>query len=106
MVCPNTPGAGFAVKPAAGRSLTNRRQGRGPRRFNPCSEVHTMTIFSIPIGPHDVPFAGPLMVAACLAFTLAFFILKLLDRVIDPGKHSSGPRGTPPAQVDRNEESP
>lgn len=50
-----------------------------------------MTFLSIPIGPHDVPFAAPLMTAAMLAFTLAFIILKLLDRVIDPEKHSSKP---------------
>jgi hypothetical protein len=50
-----------------------------------------MTFLSIPIGPHDVPFAAPLMAAAMLAFTLAFIILKLLDRVIDPEKHSSKP---------------
>ena len=41
-----------------------------------------MTILSLP-GPHDVPFAAPLMVGAFLAFTLGFIILKLLDRVID-----------------------
>ncbi len=63
-----------------------------------------MTIFSIPVGPHDVPFAGPLMVAACLAFTLAFLILKLLDRVIDPAGHSSGPRSTPPSRLDQTDE--
>ncbi len=32
-------------------------------------------------GPHDVPFAGPLMVAALLGFVIGFVILKLLDRV-------------------------
>jgi hypothetical protein len=53
--------------------------------------AHTMTFLSIPIGPHDVPFAAPLMTAALLAFTLAFIILKLLDQVIDPEKHSSKP---------------
>jgi hypothetical protein len=52
-----------------------------------------MTFLSIPIGPHDVPFAGPLMAAACLAFTLAFVILKLLDHIIDPAAHSSRPPG-------------
>jgi hypothetical protein len=51
-----------------------------------------MTLFSIPIGPHDVPFAAPLMTAALLAFTLGFVILKLLDKVIDPAVHSSRPR--------------
>lgn len=51
-----------------------------------------MTFLSIPIGPHDVPFAAPLMAAACLAFTMAFIILKLLDKTIDPAKHSSPDR--------------
>ena len=41
-----------------------------------------MTLFSLP-GPHDVPFAAPLMTAALLGFTLGFVILKLLDRVIE-----------------------
>ncbi|MFM2005322.1 MAG: hypothetical protein RLZZ09_977 [Pseudomonadota bacterium] len=50
-----------------------------------------MTFLSIPIGPHDVPFAAPLMAAALLAFTPAFIILKLLDKVVDPEKHSSKP---------------
>lgn len=50
-----------------------------------------MTLFSIPIGPHDVPFAAPLMAGALLAFTIGFIILKLMDRVIDPAAHSSGP---------------
>ncbi len=61
-----------------------------------------MTIFSIPLGAHDVPFAGPLMVAACLAFTMAFVILKLLDKVIDPADHASGPRETPAPRVDQD----
>ena len=50
-----------------------------------------MTLFSIPIGPHDVPFAAPLMAAALLAFTIGFIILKLMDHIIDPADHSSGP---------------
>ncbi|HUL13106.1 MAG TPA: hypothetical protein VLU73_13170 [Methylococcaceae bacterium] len=33
-------------------------------------------------GPHDVPFAAPLMTAALLGFIIGFVILKLLDRVI------------------------
>ena len=41
-----------------------------------------MNILSLP-GPHDVPFAAPLMSAALLAFTLEFIVLKLLDHVID-----------------------
>jgi hypothetical protein len=49
-----------------------------------------MTLFSIPIGPHDVPFAAPLMTAALLAFTVGFVILKLMDKIIDPAAHSSG----------------
>ncbi len=49
-----------------------------------------MTLFSIPIGPHDVPFAAPLMTAAMLAFTIGFVILKLMDKFIDPDTHSSG----------------
>lgn len=64
-----------------------------------------MTLFSIPIGPHDVPFAGPLMVAALLAFTMAFVILKLLDKVIDPARHSSGYE-PPPAASDRESRRP
>jgi prepilin signal peptidase PulO-like enzyme (type II secretory pathway) len=40
-----------------------------------------MQLFSLP-GPHDTPFAAPLMAGALLAFTLGFVILKLLDRVI------------------------
>lgn len=32
-------------------------------------------------GPHDVPFAAPLMAAAMLGFTIGFAILKLMDRV-------------------------
>lgn len=48
-----------------------------------------MTLFSIPIGPHDVPFAAPLMTAALLAFTIGFAILKLMDKVIDPAAHAS-----------------
>lgn len=48
-----------------------------------------MTLFSIPIGPHDVPFAAPLMTAALLAFTIGFAILKLMDKLIDPKTHSS-----------------
>ena len=31
-------------------------------------------------GPHDVPFAAPLMTAALLGFIIGFVILKLLDR--------------------------
>lgn len=48
-----------------------------------------MTLFSIPVGPHDVPFAAPLMTAALLAFTMGFIILKLLDVFVDPDAHSS-----------------
>lgn len=48
-----------------------------------------MTLFSIPIGAHDVPFAAPLMTAALLAFTIGFVIIKLMDKMIDPAKHSS-----------------
>lgn len=44
-----------------------------------------MTLPSLP-GPHDVPFAAPLMSAAVLAFTLGFIILKVLDHVIDKRK--------------------
>lgn len=51
-----------------------------------------MTLFSIPIGPHDVPFAAPLMTAALLAFTVGFVILKLMDKMIDPAAHSSHSR--------------
>ena len=40
-----------------------------------------MKLLSLP-GPHDTPFAAPLMAGALLAFTLGFVILKLLDRVI------------------------
>lgn len=29
-------------------------------------------------GPHDVPFAGPLMAAAILGFIIGFVILKLI----------------------------
>ena len=47
-------------------------------------ESFTMTFLSIPIGPHDVPFAAPLMAAALLGFTIGFTILKLMDRVIVP----------------------
>lgn len=36
-------------------------------------------------GPHDIPFAGPLMVAALLGFVIGFIILRLLDR-LGPGK--------------------
>lgn len=61
-----------------------------------------MTLFSIPIGPHDVPFAAPLMAAAMLAFTMAFIILKLLDRIIDPAAHSSQTRDAQNQKVDRN----
>jgi hypothetical protein len=43
---------------------------------------HPMTFLSIPLGAHDVPFAGPLVAAAFLAFTIGFIILRLLDRVI------------------------
>ena len=32
-------------------------------------------------GPHDVPFAAPLMTAALLGFVIGFAILKLLDRM-------------------------
>ena len=53
-----------------------------------------MNFFSLP-GPHDVPFAAPLMVAAILAFTMGFVILKLLDKVIDPSKHTSGSQEPP-----------
>ena len=48
-----------------------------------------MTLFSIPIGPHDVPFAAPLMTAALLAFTIGFIMLKLMCRFIEPEAHSS-----------------
>lgn len=48
-----------------------------------------MTLFSIPVGPHDVPFAAPLMTAALLAFTMGFIILKLLDVFMDPDGNSS-----------------
>ncbi|MEY2700772.1 MAG: hypothetical protein RIQ52_1527 [Pseudomonadota bacterium] len=41
-----------------------------------------MAMFSLP-GPHDVPFAAPLMAGAFIAFTVGFIILKLLDRIID-----------------------
>lgn len=41
-------------------------------------------------GPHDVPFAAPLMTAALLGFIIGFVILKLLDHIIpepdDQGK--------------------
>lgn len=47
-----------------------------------------MSLFSLP-GPHDVPFAAPLMTAAALAFTIGFAILKLMDKAIDPAAHSS-----------------
>lgn len=40
-----------------------------------------MDIFPKLPGPHDVPFAAPLMVAAMLGFIIGFVILKLLDRV-------------------------
>jgi hypothetical protein len=40
-----------------------------------------MKLFSLP-GPHDVPFAAPLMAAALLAFTIGFVVLKLLDRFV------------------------
>lgn len=33
-------------------------------------------------GPHDVPFAAPLMTAALLGFIIGFVILKLLDRFV------------------------
>lgn len=33
-------------------------------------------------GPHDVPFAAPLMTAALLGFVIGFIILKLLDRFV------------------------
>lgn len=49
-----------------------------------------MTIFSIPIGPHDVPFAAPLMAGAFIAFTVGFIILKLMDHVIVPVGHGGG----------------
>lgn len=40
-----------------------------------------MQLFGLP-GPHDVPFAGPLMAGAGLGFLIAFVVLKLLDRFI------------------------
>lgn len=40
-----------------------------------------MTLFNLP-GPHDVPFAAPLMTGALLAFTLGFVVLKLLDKFV------------------------
>ena len=43
--------------------------------------LNMMKLLSLP-GPHDTPFAAPLMAGALLAFTLGFVILKLLDRVI------------------------
>jgi tetrahydromethanopterin S-methyltransferase subunit B len=33
-------------------------------------------------GPHDVPFAAPLMTAALLGFVIGFVFLKLLDQFI------------------------
>lgn len=36
------------------------------------------SFFDLP-GPHDVPFAAPLMTAALLGFVIGFVILKLLD---------------------------
>ncbi|WP_158002510.1 hypothetical protein [Methyloterricola oryzae] len=33
-------------------------------------------------GPHDVPFAAPLMTAALLGFVIGFVILKLMDQFI------------------------
>lgn len=38
------------------------------------------SLFNLP-GPHDVPFAAPLMTAAVLGFVIGFVILKLLDRL-------------------------
>jgi hypothetical protein len=37
-----------------------------------------MQLFGLP-GPHDVPFAAPLVVACVLGFVIGFAILKLLD---------------------------
>ena len=39
-----------------------------------------MQLFNLP-GPHDVPFAAPLLVAAMTGFVIAFVLLKLLDHV-------------------------
>ncbi len=60
-----------------------------------------MTFLSIPLGAHDVPFAGPLVAGAFLAFTIAFVILKLLDRVIvqeDSGPQASSVSSRPDRQ--------
>ena len=46
-----------------------------------------MTLFNLP-GPHDVPFAAPLMTGAFLAFTMGFVILKLLDKFVIEKDHS------------------
>lgn len=48
-------------------------------------------------GPHDVPFAAPLMTAALLGFIIGFVILKLLDRFVvtqsDRKMENDSPRG-------------
>jgi hypothetical protein len=41
-------------------------------------------------GPHDIPFAAPLVTAAVLGFIIGFAILKLLDR-IGAGEDSQKP---------------
>lgn len=48
-----------------------------------------MTLFSIPMGPHDVPFAAPLMTGTPLAFTIGCVILNLMDRFIGAEAHST-----------------
>jgi len=40
-----------------------------------------MALLNLP-GPHDVPFAAPLMAGALLAFTIGFVVLKLLDHFV------------------------
>lgn len=44
-------------------------------------DIAMMTLFNLP-GPHDVPFAAPLMTGALLAFTMGFIVLKLLDKFV------------------------
>jgi hypothetical protein len=63
--------------------MMSPRSGNSAGPFPPnLKETHPMTFLSIPLGAHDVPFAGPLVAAAFLAFTIGFIILRLLDRVI------------------------
>ena len=40
-----------------------------------------MALLNLP-GPHDVPFAAPLMAGALLAFIIGFVVLKLLDHFV------------------------